>query len=210
MRDLVIIGCGGFGREVADVLDAVNAVTPTWHLLGYLDDDPAESDVDLVQGADQQVLGGVEHLLDHPGPSYVIGVGSGAARRSIDRRLSDAGADAATLVHPAASVGGQCRLGAGSIVCAGARITTNVSLGRHVHVNLGSTVGHDTTLADYVTINPLVAVSGHVSVGEGAMLGTHSAVLQGLSVGARSTVGAAACVVRDVADDVVVKGIPAR
>lgn len=210
MQDLVIIGCGGFGREVADVVDAINAVSPTWRLLGHLDDDPGAQDAALVRDAGRPVLGGVDHLLADPGPSYVIGIGSGAARRSIDRRLSEAGASAATLVHPAATVGARCRLGEGVVVCAGAHITTNVTVGRHVHVNLGSTVGHDATLGDYVTLNPLVAVSGHVTIGEGTMLGTHSAVLQGITVGARSVVGAAACVVKDVADDVVVKGVPAR
>ena len=73
-----------------------------------------------------------------------------------------------------------------------------------------ATVGHDCTLEDYVTINPLVAISGGVHIGRESMMGTHSAVLQNLSIGAGSTVGAGSCVVKDVLDDVIVKGVPAR
>jgi acetyltransferase-like isoleucine patch superfamily enzyme len=79
-----------------------------------------------------------------------------------------------------------------------------------VHVNLNSTIGHDTTLMDYATVNPLVAISGNVTVGTGSMLGTHSAILQNLMVGSEATIGAGALVVKNVADGTVVKGVPAR
>jgi sugar O-acyltransferase (sialic acid O-acetyltransferase NeuD family) len=128
----------------------------------------------------------------------------------LDERLSAAGFEAAVLVHPSATVGADVRLGPGTVVCAGARLTTNIQTGRHVHVNLGSTVGHDSTLGDYVTVNPLVAISGSVALGDEVMMGTHSAILQGLTIGARSVAGAGACVVKDVPPDTVVKGVPAR
>ena len=71
-------------------------------------------------------------------------------------------------------------------------------------------MGHDCRLGDYVTVNPLVAVSGSVTLGDEVMMGTHSAILQGLTMCARSVAGAGACVVKDVPPDTVVKGIPAR
>ena len=141
---------------------------------------------------------------------FVIGIGTGKTRRIIDERLRSAGFTAATLVHPAATLGHDVRIGQGSIICAGVRATTNISLGRHVHLNINTTVGHDCTLKDYVTVNPLVAISGGVTIGAEAMLGTHSAILQNLAVGERSVVGAGSCVVKDVPGDTVVKGVPAR
>lgn len=211
MRDLVIIGVGGFGREVRDIVDAINDEAKTFNLIGFVDDGPSAEDIERVDRLPHKIVGRIEELTAIPASAeYVIGIGTGTTRREIDLRLSETGREAATLVHPTASIGADSTLGPGSIVCAGAMITTNVVLGRHVHVNLGSSIGHDCSLADYVTINPLVAVSGAVSLGPEVLLGTHSSILQGLQVGARAIVGAAACVTRDVPTDVTVKGIPAR
>ena len=208
---IVIIGCGGFGREVHDIIDAINRISKTWELIGYVDDGPEEINRNLIEERGSRLLGST-HWLDDANSSIqcVIGIGSGAARRAIDLRLLKSGRTSATLVHPAATLGYGVRIGEGSVLCAGVRATTNITLGRHVHLNLNSTVGHDSTLGDYVTVNPLVAISGWVSIGSGSMLGTHSAVLQRLSIGGGSVVGAGACVVKDVPDRTVVKGVPAR
>lgn len=210
MTQLVIVGCGGFGREVHDVVDAIEAATPgTWELLGYVDDAPASENVELVRRRGSTVLGGLEALEALPADvAYVIGIGSPAIKARIDARLADR--PAAVLVHPEASMGFDVQLGPGSIVCAGSRLTTNIRLGRHVHVNLLCSIGHDVTIGDHVSINPLVAVSGSVDIGARVMLGTHSAVLQLLSVGEDATVGGAALVVKDVPAGTVVKGVPAK
>ncbi|MEO8828662.1 acetyltransferase [Lapillicoccus sp.] len=211
---IVIVGCGGFGREVHDVVEAINAADPfddRWQLLGYVDDSPTDTNSALVVHRGSRVLGGVGWFDSaSPDTRFVIGIGTGAVRRAIDARLTAAGFDAAVLVHPAASLGADTRLAAGTVVCAGVRVTTNVTVGRHTHLNLNSTVGHDTTIGDYVTINPIAAISGNVTLEDEVMMGTHSAVLQGLRIGARSIVGAGACVVKDVPADVTVKGVPAR
>ena len=208
---IVIIGCGGFGREVHDIIDAINETGPAWDLVGYLDDSPEEANLTLVEGRGSTVLGGSDWLLAADSDiQYVIGIGTGSVRRELDARLTAVGRRAATLVHPTVTMGRGVSLDHGDILCAGVRVTNNVQLGRHVHVNLNSTIGHDARLDNYVTMNPLVAVSGGVEVGAEAMLGTHSAVLQNLKVGQRSVVGAGSCVVKNVLDDVVVKGVPAR
>lgn len=208
---IVIIGCGGFGREVHDVIDAVNAVAHQWDLLGYVDDSPSEANLDRVARRGSTVLGGTDWFARaSTDVRYLIGIGTGSVRRLLDTRLAAAGFSSPVLVHPSATLGGDVRLGPGTIVCAGVRVTTNIETGRHVHLNINTTVGHDSVLHDYATINPLVAVSGDVTIGDEVMMGTHSSVLQGLTIGARSIAGAGSCVVRDVPPDVVVKGVPAR
>jgi sugar O-acyltransferase (sialic acid O-acetyltransferase NeuD family) len=210
-KPLVIIGCGGFGREVHDIVDAINRNSPTWDLLGYLDDAPAQENVELVESRGSQVLGGSNWLTDgRQDVSYVIGIGTGSVRRMLDDRLTALALEPATLIHPAATLGHGVTLDPGSIICAGARLTTNIHVGRHVHININSTIGHDVVLHNYVTVNPLVAVSGWVEVGAESMLGTHSAVLQNLTVGEASIVGAGSCVVKPVPSGTTVKGVPAR
>ena len=192
--------------------DVVDALGAAWDLVGYVDDDPSPVNVALVERRGARVIGGTSWFAGAPPETrYVIGIGSGSTRRRIDERLTAAGFEAAVLVHPAATVGADVRLGPWDGARRRGPATTNIETGRHVHVNLNTTVGHDVRIGDYVTINPLVAVSGSVTLGDEVTMGTHSAIVQGLTVGARSVAGAGACVVKDVPADVVVKGCsPAR
>jgi sugar O-acyltransferase (sialic acid O-acetyltransferase NeuD family) len=210
---LVVVGAGGFGREVLDVVDAVNAVAvePVWKVVGVVDDAPSEKNRERLTRRGVEYLGGVEDYLATSKPGgYVVGVGSPRARRQLAERFDAAGHAAVTLVHPSASRGFDVEIGAGSVVCAGVRLTTNIRLGRHVHLNLNATVGHDAVLGDYVSANPFASISGDVTVDDEVLIGVSGVILNGLHVGRGSTVGGSACVVRDVPAGVVVKGIPAR
>lgn len=205
---IVIVGCGGFGREVQDVVEAMNTGCIQFDLLGYVDDAPSQDNLERVARRRARVIGDLAWLEQAPADvQYVIGVGSPAIKAEIAARLGDR--PSPVLVHPGATVGGDVELGPGTIVCAGSVLTTNVRVGRHVHVNLLCSVGHDVVIGNHVSINPLVAVSGDVTIGGGVMLGTHSAILQGLSIGDDAVVGGAALVTKNVPAGVVVKGVPA-
>lgn len=207
-HQLVIFGAGGFGREVLDVIDAINADQRRYEVIGFLDD--GAPDHDLLKRYDQEVLGGFDYIDNLPeAVGYVIGIGAGGTRRRIaehigPRRWSP------PLVHPTATMGREVDLEGGVIVCAHAALTTNIRIGRHVHVNLGCTIGHDAVLHDYVTLSPQVAISGNVTAEEAAFFGTGAVVNPGVTVGARAVVGSGAVVLKDVAPDTVVTGVPAR
>ncbi|MBF9130872.1 acetyltransferase [Plantactinospora sp. S1510] len=212
--DVVLVGCGGHGREALDIIRAINASSPAgprWRVLGFVDDRPSEANHKRLQRLAVPYLGTVEWLREAgPGTHVVLGLGDPRVRRTVARRIDGYGLPAASLVHPAAVVGPDTVSGDGLVVFAGARVTTNVTLGRHVHLNQNSTVAHDCVLADYVSVNPLAAVSGECRLQAGVLIGAGAVVLQGLRVGADATVGASACVVRDVPAGAVVKGVPAR
>ncbi|MEV8252596.1 acetyltransferase [Rhodoglobus sp. NPDC076762] len=210
---LVIVGAGGFGRETADVVEAINqqSSVPSFELLGIVDDAPSEKNLRLLQSRGVRYLGTQESLLSRaPEGQFIIGIGAPHIRENVARRLAAHRLEAATLIHPSATVGSAARIGTGSVVCAGVAISTNVALGSHVHLNANATIGHDSTLADYVSINPGAIISGDVSVESRTLIGAGAVVLQGLTVHESSIVGAAACVVRDVEQGCTVKGIPAR
>lgn len=211
-EDIVVVGAGGFGRETLDVIEAINRAEGTrWRVLGVLDDAPSEINVERLARRDLAVLGPTSGLSrGDTGVRYVVGIGAPAARRRLADQLDQAGWRPATLIHPAATLGFDVRVGEGSVVCAGVRLTTNIGLGRHVHLNPNATVGHDTELGDFVSLNPAASVSGDCVIGAGTLIGVGAVVLNGLTVGADVVVGGAACVVSDVADGRVVKGVPAR
>lgn len=211
-QDLVIVGAGGLGRETLDVADAAIAAGAPYRVLGVLDSDPSEANLSRLRERGASYLGTEAGWLAgaRAGASYVIGVGSPAVRRRIAERFDAAGISAATLIHPSAVIGSQVSFGAGSVVCGGVQVTTNVTAGRHVLLNLNVTVGHDVRIEDYVAVNPGAAISGDVVLESGVLVGVGAVILQGLRVGAGATVGGAACVVRDVDAGIVVKGVPAR
>lgn len=209
--DLVIVGSGGFGREAADVVDAINAVTPTWNLVGFVDDSPTEENVARVGRRGSQILGPLGGIGDYaPGAHCVIGVGNPTTRQKLAARAGEAGLVPATLVHPTAVIGANSVIAPGSVICAFVAVGSDVTLGSHVHLDRGSHVGHDSVLEDFVTVHPAAVISGSCHIGTGAELGTNSTLIQEIRVGAHATVGAAACVVHDVPINVTVKGVPAR
>jgi sugar O-acyltransferase (sialic acid O-acetyltransferase NeuD family) len=141
---------------------------------------------------------------------FSVGIGSPRVRALIASKFEAAGATAATLIHPSATFGFGVTIGAGTVICAGVRMTTNISIGRHAHLNLNVTVGHDTRLGDFVSVNPLASISGDCVLESGVLVGAAGVILNGLTVGADSTVGGSACVVKHVPPGVTVKGVPAR
>ncbi|SDF48681.1 NeuD/PglB/VioB family sugar acetyltransferase [Klenkia brasiliensis] len=209
---LAIIGAGGFGREVHDVVEAIEDSGRPDRLVvvGFLAD--GDGDVSLVEERGVPFLGPVAELEGLPDDvGYVVAIGSGAARRAIDTWASGLGRPAVTLVHPAASVGRhRVELGPGTVVLSGATITTNVRTGRSAQVHAGVVVGHDATIGDYATLCPNVSVTGNVTVGDGAFLGSGCSVVPGVTIGANAVVGAGAAVVSDIPADALALGVPAR
>ncbi len=207
MRELVIVGAGGHGRELLDVVEAVNRVSPTWAFLGFLDDGPVDEERLARRGA--RHLGAVSELsaID---TDYVVGIGDSTVRERIAAFARELGRDAAVLVHPAASVGGDTVLSPGTVLCAGARVTTNVRLGQHVHLNVNAVVSHEGRVGDFVTLSPGVLVNGTVALHDHVFLGTGAVVTPGLTIGAGTWVGAGAVVVTSLPGGVVATGVPAR
>ena len=145
----MVVGAAGFGRETLDVLAAINGDRPIWNLLGVADDGPSATNLERLARRGVRHLGGLpKALAELRSVSFVIAIGSPAVRQQLADRCEAAGWLPATLLHPSATIGALSTVGEGSVVCAGVAVSTNVTLGRHVHLNPNATVGHDTVCAD--------------------------------------------------------------
>jgi len=208
MQDIVIVGVGGLGREIAEWIEDINEVQPTYRVLGFIDDDPAK------QGAlrhDLPVLGGVDWVIERSRTvATVIGLGNPAPKRRVVERLRPHSAGFPTVIHPNAIVGRFVELGEGCVVCPGVILTTDIRVGCFVTFNFDLTVGHDATIDDYVTLAPGVHLSGYTKLGEGADLGAGVATVPSVEIGAWSVVGAGAAVTRSLPANCTAVGVPAR
>ena len=198
---VLIVGASGHGREVLDVVVACGH-----EVAGFADD--GRPDVVPLERLGVAVLGGLDVVGAHAG-SVVLGIGDGAARRRVAAALG-AVRWVGPLVHPVASLGRDVELGEGTVVAAGARLTTHIAVGPHCYVGPNATIGHDTTLGIGVTVLPGATVSGSVTLGDGVLIGTGANLRQGVQVGDGAVVGAGAVVLRDVAPGATVVGVPAR
>jgi sugar O-acyltransferase (sialic acid O-acetyltransferase NeuD family) len=209
-RKLLIVGAGGFARETAQAVHAVNDVRPTWELVGHLDDDPRLAGT-AVSGI--PVVGPVAAVEDHPDAAVVICTGrpdSYTSRRAIAGRLGLPDDRYATVLHPTVAAARSCAVAPGSVLLAHVACTADVVVGRHVAVMPHVVLTHDVRVDDWATLASGVRLGGGVHVGEGAYVGSAVAVREGTRVGPWAMVGMAAVVTRDVPAGRLWYGTPAR
>ncbi|MHB9143932.1 MAG: acetyltransferase [Symbiobacteriia bacterium] len=203
---LVIVGAGGFGREVAWLVEDINRDHPRYDFLGFLDDAATSTPEGY------PVLGTIDNWLagERHGVKVVCAIGDSGMRAAVTRRLSAAGAGFTTLIHPSVRRSRWVEFGMGSVVCAGTTLTTNITVGAHSVINPYCTIGHDTNLGDFTSMMFGVRLSGNVSTGTGVYFGSSSTVIQQVSIGSWTVVGAGAVVTKDLPSAVIAVGVPAK
>lgn len=209
MKRIYIIGAGGFGREVAWLIERINATQPQWELIGFIDD--AENKWGTLEGT-YPVLGGCELLENSDEEIWVVcAIGNAHVRQKVIEKISGyANVKFATVIDPSVLMSDRVEIGEGSIVCAGTIFTVDIKIGRHVIINLDCTVGHDAVIEDFVTMYPSVNVSGCSVIEKCVELGTGMQIIQGKTIGHDSIVGAGAVVTKDLPCSCTAVGAPAR
>jgi len=208
--DLVIVGAGGFARETAAAVRAINEVRPTWRVLGFLDDDPA---LHGTTRAGVPILRGLDAVVESPDAAVVVCVGNPrdyAARERVVRRLDLPAHRYATLVHPSAAVAPDSLIGPGSVLLAHAVLTAAVTVGAHVAVMPHAVLTHDDAVGEYATLASGVRLGGSVTVARGAYLGAGALIRESVHIGEWSLVGMGSVVLNDVPAGQVWAGNPAR
>lgn len=209
VKKLIIIGAGGFGREVAWLVERINKAEKTWNILGFLDDKKNLAGKHI---NNYPVLGCVEDAEKFDDCSFVCAIACAKTRKKIVENLKETNKNIsfATLKDPSSEISDLTQIGEGSVICARAIITVNVKIGSHVIVDIASTIGHDAVLDDYVTLYPNVNVSGFDKIGVGCEIGVGSQIIQGKSLEKFSIVGAGAVVIDDIPENCTAVGCPAK
>ena len=207
MKNIVIIGAGGVGREVSLIIQQINELEPTWNLLGFIDDN-TDNWGKIING--YSVIGGIDSLEFLSNDTYiVIAIANYEVKKKIVNKVNNK-FKFATIVHPKVWIHDYMTVGQGTIIYEGAILTANIEIGNHVIISPKCGVGHDSIIKDYVSLLWNVNVSGNDLIEEGVMMGSGSTVIQGKKIGKGSIIGAGAVVVNDIESFSTAVGVPAK
>lgn len=206
MKDLVILGAGGLGQEIAWLAEEINERQREWNILGYLDHDLA------VQGKEMlgyPVLGPDSDAQKYRHAFFALGVGDPRLRKRIVDSLGESECQWATLISPTARVHPSNHLGKGVVIGRYSDMTVNCRIGNFVMINIHVVLGHAVEVGDYSLIDPNVTINGEGRIGSLCLIGAN-AFVRDVHVGDGVTVGAGSVVVKPVEPDCVVAGVPAQ
>lgn len=207
MKELIIVGAGGFGRELLQWSKEINAIEQKWIIKGFIDDN--ESALDSYD-CDYGIIGTIKDWQPSENEEFVIALGFPAVKKKVIESLVSRGANIVSLIHPDAHIGSFCKIGKGCIIYPETRITVNVSIGDYVTILSQNFIGHDASIGSYTTLFGGCAVNGHVSIGECTLLNNHSSTVPGIKIGSDVNIGAGSFVVSNVKDGRHMFGNPAR
>lgn len=201
MTKLIIIGARALGREVCNY-----AREAGFEVVGFLDDK-----VDALDGfvGYPPILGSVENWSVSVDDRYVCAVGDSRMRAKYAAIIEEKGGAFVSVIHPTAYVGPNVKIGGGCIVCPYAVVDCDLTMGRHVAVNVHALVAHDCVLEDCVTLSPNVHLGGRTKISRASFLGINAVTIPGVEIGTNSIIAAGACVTRSVPCNVMAAGVPA-
>ena len=210
MIKLIIIGAGGFGREVLEIaLDIQEQRSDTpWRVQGFITDRIGDFDEKDTLG--YEVLGDISNHVVSSDNVYAFAIADVPFKIKTTEKFVERGAEFVTLIHPSAVIGRTVKIGIGTIISPRVTVTSNVEIGKFVRLGGGTSVGHDVKIGDYAVLSGTCGVNGYATIGNGVFMGSHVAVCPHATVGEFAKVGAGSVVLRRVKKNTSVFGVPAK
>lgn len=206
MKDLIILGASGFGRELLQWVKDINKNEPTWNILGFLDDN-----VDALEGfeCDYKVIGTIKEYQPRENEYLVMGIANPQTKEKLVCEMKKRGAKFTSIIHPTAFISDYSKVGEGIVMYPNSGINVNTTVGNFVTF-LSSGMGHDASIGDYSTISSYCDITGGVKIGRRVFLGSHVTIIPQRKIGDDSYVSAGSVVMTNVKQGTHVYGNPAR
>lgn len=206
MKKIIIIGAGGYGRELLQWIKDINEATPTWNIAGFIDDNL--NALDSVE-CNCTVIGKVSEWVPNEDEEFALALGDPTTKKEVTEMMKARGAQFATVIHPTATITPFSHYGEGFVMFPYAKLSVNSSVGKFVTL-LSSGVGHDVYIDDYTTISGACNILRDVKIGKRVFIAAGASVAQGIEVGDDAYVGLGSVVIKNVSTGVHVFGNPAR
>jgi sugar O-acyltransferase (sialic acid O-acetyltransferase NeuD family) len=192
-----IIGNGGFGREIYHSMTKEEQNKTVF----FVDDEYYQQN--MVNTLPLSKFN--ENMYE-----VIIAIGDSKVREGIVKKLPKT-TKYFTFVHPSSQIHSEdVEIGEGSVICAGCILTTNIKIGKHSHLNLLTTIGHDNNIGEYFTTAPGSKISGNCSIGNHVYFGTNSSVREKINICNDVVIGLNAGVVKDIKENGVYVGVPVK
>ncbi|NMA30802.1 NeuD/PglB/VioB family sugar acetyltransferase [Proteiniphilum propionicum] len=209
MKKIAIYGAGGFGREVACLIQKINEKTPEWDIIGFFDDG-------IEKGTKNEygvVLGGINEVNEYPDNlAIAVAIASPKIVEKIVSNITSSNIYFPNIISPDVIYldENNIKIGSGNIICTGCLLSCNVDLGNFNILNGFIPVGHDTKIGNFNSIMPSVKISGEVTIGNRNFFGVNSVVLQQIKIGNDTVIGANSLIIRKTKDGMTYVGSPAK
>lgn len=206
MRKIIIIGAGGYGRELLQWIKDINQKQPTWEIVGFLDDNPKALDGVT---CDYQVVGSIADWQPAKDEDFALALSAPDIKEKVAVRMKEKGARFPPIIHPTATLTAFSRYGEALVMFPHAKLSVNSTVGDFVTI-LSSGIGHDVTIGDYSTISGMCSILRNVTIGRRVFVACGVSVAQDVRVGDGAHLGLGSVVLQDVPERARVFGNPAR
>jgi sugar O-acyltransferase (sialic acid O-acetyltransferase NeuD family) len=206
MRQLIIVGAGGFGRELYELL--WDAFSPDmYQVKGFL----AADVVDLrAMGIDHEVIGNPDTYQPESDELFLLAIGHMDVRKRVVEQLESRGGRFTSFIHPLARIAKTAKIADGAVIYPNAVVSNQSELAEHVHLNFFASVGHDCRVGRYCLLAPYATLNGNVRLEDEVYVSTHGTVAPGCRLGRRSKLSANSACMRDTPENTLVFGVPGR
>ena len=206
MKNIIIVGAGGFGRELLLLIKKINKVYSKWKIKGFIDDNLLALDG---YECDYPVLGKIECWEPTEDEVFACAIAAPQTKEKVVSLLKSRGACFEQIIHPETSLGYFNSIGEGTVMYGKASMTVNIKVGHFVTI-LSSGIGHDVTIDNFSTISSYCGINGQVHIGKRVFIGSNATIIPGRTIGDDAFISAGSVVIRNVKPGTKVFGNPAR